>query len=63
MEMKQETRQQEIHGTELQQLKPEVKISKVATPEGEDVNSLLDGHESEILTQLISQQTTAFIFN
>ncbi len=52
----------EKYNKELQQLKPDVKISKVATPEGEDINSLLDGHEAEILTELISHRQP-FLFS
>jgi DNA primase len=37
----------------LEEAVPCIKISQVLTPEGEDVNSLLDGHSSEILTELI----------
>jgi DNA primase len=38
----------------LHQLKPEIKISSVNTPEGEDVNSLAQSHEPEIFTHLLS---------
>jgi len=34
-----------------------VKISKVNTPQGEDINSLLDGHSSEILTELLKNRS------
>ncbi len=44
----------EKYGKALQFLK--VKISKVDTPEGEDINSLLDGHEPAILHQLIKER-------
>ncbi len=37
-----------------------ITISKVNTPEGEDINSLLDGHEPEILHQLIDNRTLLF---
>lgn len=40
----------------LQALRPDVKLSVVATPAGEDVNSLLDSHEPEILTHLIESR-------
>jgi len=42
----------------LSELKPGVKISQVLTPESEDVNSLLDGHEPEILTELLQNRQT-----
>lgn len=32
------------------------KISSVETPQGEDINSLLDGHSSEILTELLKNR-------
>ncbi len=38
----------------LQQLKPTLKITAVETPEGEDINSLIQGHSPEILTHLIA---------
>lgn len=40
----------------LRELHPEAVISKVETPQGEDINSLLLGHESEILTHLINER-------
>jgi DNA primase len=45
----------------LNQLRPEIKISFVQTPEGEDINSLAQSHESEVFTHLIEKRT-AFIF-
>ena len=48
---------------------PGVQISQVLTPEGEDVNSLLDGHSPEILTSLLENrqplkaQESALIFS
>lgn len=44
------------YSKELHQLKPGIKISQVETPEGEDINSLLDGHQPEILTNLLSNR-------
>ncbi|MFN7436150.1 MAG: CHC2 zinc finger domain-containing protein, partial [Bacteroidota bacterium] len=38
----------------LHQLKPEIKISSVDTPEGEDINSLSQSHEPEIFSHLLS---------
>ncbi len=46
----------------LHQLKPEIKISSVNTPEGEDVNSLSLGHEQEIFSHLLDNRT-AFSFS
>jgi DNA primase len=40
----------------LQTIKPEVKITYIETPEGEDINSLAQGHEPEIFTHLINQR-------
>lgn len=40
----------------LAEAKPNVKISQVLTPDNEDVNSLLDGHETEILTNLLENR-------
>jgi hypothetical protein len=44
----------------LHTLKPEITISKVETPQGEDPNSLVQGHEPEILTHLIENRTFLF---
>ena len=41
-------------------MKSKVKISKVNTPEGEDVNSLVQSHEPEILNHLIKERTFLF---
>lgn len=40
----------------LRELHPKVKISQVETPKDEDINSLIQGHESEILIHLIEQR-------
>lgn len=40
----------------LLQLKPTLKITAVETPEGEDINSLVQGHAPEILTHLINER-------
>lgn len=45
----------------LSELRPDVKISQVLTPENEDVNSLLDGHEPEILTELLTNRKSFFL--
>ena len=50
----------EKYSRELNQLKPGVKISQVLTPESEDVNSLLDGHQPEILTELLQNRQALF---
>lgn len=42
--------------TELKQINEKLQISVVETPEGEDVNSLSIGHESEIFTHLIDNR-------
>ena len=46
----------------LHQLKPEIKLSLVTTPEGEDINSLAQSHEKEIFLHLIETRTP-FIFS
>ena len=53
----------ETYGSLLKVMKPNIKISKVKTPQGEDVNSLAQNHpgqESEILTHLIDNRTFLF---
>ena len=40
----------------LLQFKPGLKITAVETPEDEDINSLLQGHDPEILTHLINER-------
>jgi len=40
----------------LHQIRPGVSITAVPTPEGEDINSLLQGHEPEIFTHLLNQR-------
>lgn len=65
----------EKYSKELNQLKPTVKLSQVETPEGEDINSLLDGHSPhgiarsadipwgrpEILTELLTNRKPFFL--
>ena len=50
----------EKYGEELNELLPSAKISKVNTPENEDVNSLLVAHEPEIFIHLIHERTLLF---
>jgi DNA primase len=50
----------QTHFETLHTLKPEITISKVETPQGEDPNSLVQGHEPEILTHLIETRTFLF---
>jgi len=40
----------------LMQLKPNLKITAVETPEGEDINSLVQGHDPEILLHLLNER-------
>lgn len=40
----------------LKTINPKLTITKVETPEGEDINSLLQGHEPEILHHLINER-------
>lgn len=41
----------------LREIHPTIKISKVNTPENEDINSLVQGHTEEILIHLLSERT------
>lgn len=41
----------------LQALRPELKVSNVETPEGEDVNSLMHSHEAGIFVHLVGQRS------
>jgi DNA primase len=51
------------HGTALHALLPTIKLTTVAVPAGEDVNSLLQTHDDpRVLTELISTRT-AFSFS
>ncbi len=48
----------------LRELHPKVKISQVETPKDEDINSLIQGHENEILIHLIkNRKEIAFSFS
>jgi DNA primase len=52
------------YSEEIKQLKPGVKITSVNTPEGEDVNSLAQGHDPGILAHLIEKRNDPnFIFS
>jgi DNA primase/uridine kinase len=48
------------YAEQLNRLLPNVQISKVETPEGEDPNSLTQSHEPEILNHLIENRTLLF---
>jgi DNA primase len=50
------------YGAMFKELLPPIKISQVNTPENEDVNSLVQGHEAEILNHLINERID-FIFS
>lgn len=50
----------QTHAETLHKLLPNVTISSVATPEDEDVNSLIISHEPEILEHLIESRTVLF---
>lgn len=45
---------------QLQQLRSNITISTVDTPEGEDINSLAQGHESSIFTHLLQNRHLLF---
>lgn len=44
------------HAQMLHQLLPTVKMSQIDTPEGEDINSLAQSHEREVLTHLLDNR-------
>ncbi|CAG0964125.1 DNA primase [Methanosarcinales archaeon] len=48
------------HSETLRQLLPNITISQVNTPDEEDINSLIQGHEAEILTHLINERQILF---
>jgi DNA primase len=49
------------HGKTLKALLPEVRISKTELPDGEDVNSILTGHDDpKVLSDLIEERKPAF---
>jgi len=47
--------------SELKELVPGISISYIETPEGEDINSLLQGHEEEIFTHLLETRKELFL--
>ena len=47
--------------SELKELVPGISISYIETPEGEDINSLLQGHEPEIFTHLLETRKELFL--
>ena len=51
------------YSKQLSEILPSVKISQVQTPEGEDVNSLIQGHDPQILQALIESRITLFTAN
>ncbi len=51
------------HSETLHQFLPNITISTVATPDEEDINSLIQGHETEILTHLINERQILFSSN
>mgnify|MGYP000067351359 CR=1 FL=1 len=50
----------EKHSKTLNELRPNTLISKVNCPENEDINSLVQSHEPEILNHLIDNRTSLF---
>jgi DNA primase len=48
------------HSETINQLLPYLIISTVNAPDEEDINSLVQGHEAEILQHLINERTTIF---
>ncbi len=50
----------EKYRKELSEILPQVKLSAVETPENEDINSLLQGHDPEIFDHLLEQRKLLF---
>lgn len=50
----------EKYSKQLNELLPQITLSQVQTPEGEDPNSLVQSHEAEILNHLIENRTVLF---
>ncbi len=44
----------------LQEIHPNIQISQVITPENEDINALLQGHEAQIITHLLENRQVIF---
>ena len=51
------------HAETLHRLLPHITISTVSVPDEEDINSLIQGHEAEILTHLIENRSILFSSN
>jgi energy-coupling factor transporter ATP-binding protein EcfA2 len=51
------------HSETLHQLRPAVKLSYIETPENEDINSLWQGQESELFTNLIENRKPVLLSN
>ena len=49
------------HAETLHTFRPSIKITYIETPENEDVNSLLQGHEPEIFTHLLENRKPVFL--
>lgn len=49
------------HAEILHQLKPDIKITYIETPENEDINSLAIGHEHELFTHLLNNRKGFFL--
>jgi len=49
------------HSELLHQLRPGIKLSYIETPENEDINSLWQGHESELFTHLLDNRKPVFL--
>ena len=45
----------------IRDLLPDICLSTVTPPEGEDINSLLQGHDPDVLTHLIDNRTELFL--
>lgn len=50
----------EKHSRDIHQLLPHISISKTDIPEGEDINSLLQSHDQEVIPHLLSERSFLF---
>ena len=46
----------QLHSGSIKEIKPQIKISYIETPENEDINSITQGHSAEIFTELFNNR-------
>ena len=49
------------YGKQLAEILPQVKITQVPTPEGEDINSLAQGHEPSVFAGLVESRQVLYV--